>query len=121
MLICIPLRFAQLLDHGDALVHDDDSPFNGCWARFYNITEEDDDEHHSALHGSTLGPRLATVISGMAGGRAGGKAKIGPGGGGDEEEEEPGPMLPCNFRQYEELLLIWAIPMLWFYLIFFAG
>lgn len=29
--------------------------------------------------------------------------------------------MPCNYRMWEELLLIWAIPMTWFYLIFFAG
>ena len=107
-LVCIPFRFAQLYD-GEL---DDD----GCWPQ----PEGAEGAHHVDGHGSTLGPRLARLTTA----RAGGKAKIGSGGGkkDDDDEDEPSYFLPpCSYRQWEELLLIWAIPMTWFYLIFFAG
>ena len=94
------------------MVEDEEDPAHGCWASFgenYHSTDPHDDVAHE-------GPRLARLVTA----RRGGGAKIG-GGGEEEEEMEPGPLMPCNYRQWEELLLIWAIPMTWFYLIFFAG
>ena len=101
------------------MVNDDDDPFNGCWATYSENYHASDAVVEDA-HGSTLGPKLARLTTARAGG---GKAKF-KGGGADEEEEDDGgpePFMPCNYRQWEELLLIWAIPMTWFYLIFFAG
>ena len=121
MLLCIPLRFAQLLDTEDALIDDDDDPFNGCWKTYSENYHAE--EHHDDMseHGSTLEP-LSFVTAMLSTARSGGgKAKVGKSDGGDDGgDDPPGAFLPCNYRQWEELLLIWAIPMTWFYLIFFC-
>ena len=120
-LIAVPLRFAQLLDTEDALVTDEEDPYYGCWAS-YSENYHPPEPHAAStasLFGSTLGPKLAKLTTARSGG---GKAKLSSGGGdGDDEDEHPGSFMPCNYRMWEELLLIWAIPMTWFYLIFFAG
>ena len=121
MLMCIPLRFAQLLDTEDALIDDDDDPYSGCWKSYSENHSPEEDHTTAGLLGSTLEPNFVTKMLTTAR-SGGGKAKVGGGGGGDDDEDEhPGAFLPCNYRQWEELLLIWAIPMTWFYLIFFAG
>ena len=121
MLLCIPLRFAQLLDTEDALIDDEDSPYNGCWKTYLDASDPEE-HHHMEEHGSTLEP-LSFVTAMLSTARSGGgKAKVGKDNGDDGGDDgPPGAFLPCNYRQWEELLLIWAIPMTWFYLIFFAG
>ena len=119
-LFCVPLRFAQLLDTDDVLVTDEEDPYLGCWAT-YSENYHPPEPHVGDDFMSTLGPKLAKLTTARSGG---GKAKIGGGGGGgddDGEPDHPGAFMPCNYRMWEELLLIWAIPMTWFYLIFFAG
>ena len=107
------------------MVEDEEDPYYGCWAHYsesYHPPEEHGNDDH---HGTTLDPHTLDPFhtSQLATARAGGKAKVGGGGGGDDDDEpeHPGAFMPCNYRQWEELLLVWAIPMTWFYLIFFAG
>ena len=38
-----------------------------------------------------------------------------------EEPWEMADCFPTTYRGWEEILLIWAAPMLWFYLMFFLG
>ena len=123
MLICIPLRFAQLLDTEDSLIDDDDDPYNGCW-KSYSENYHPEESHSTEALGSTLEPIDFVTKMLTTARKGGGKGlKGGDDGdeGGDDEDDPPGAFLPCNYRQWEELLLIWAIPMTWFYLIFFAG
>ena len=122
MLICIPLRFAQLLDTEDSLIDDDDDPYNGCW-KSYSENYHPEESHSTEALGSTLEPIDFVTKMLTTARKGGGKGLKGDDGdeGGDDEDDPPGAFLPCNYRQWEELLLIWAIPMTWFYLIFFAG
>ena len=122
-LFCIPLRFAQLLDTDDTLITDDEDPFVGCWKTYSETEDHASSEHHENVEfvsGATLDPSFRTSMLVTA--KRGGGGGIGSGNSdGGDEDEHPGAFLPCNYRQWEELMLIWAIPMTWFYLIFFAG
>ena len=128
-LMCIPLRFAQLLDTEETLITDEEADFSGCWKTYAVPDDGEDDGHGDDGHMSqlsTLMPQMSTVfkLAKLTTARSGGgKAKLGgnKGGGDDDEDDGPEAVLPCNYRQWEELLLIWAIPMIWFYLIFFAA